>query len=112
MTLDGNWIMKVEMIIHAPSSEVFSFGCIACHIITQKWGRINSRQLEPDVVIVPEGFQSPLYIDAKTMFMKLVRVHPVRQLIASCLVHNEKRRPSITMVYETITDVVTSNILI
>ena len=45
---------------------MFSFGCIACHIITQKWGRINwqprlRKQHLLLAVIAPIGFQSPLY---------------------------------------------------
>ena len=95
---------------YTPSSEVFSFGCIVCHIITQKWGRINSRQLEPDVVIVPEGFQSPLHRCQNYVYE--ISEGPVKQLIASCLEYNQNRRPSITMVYKAITDIVTSNILI
>ena len=109
---DSRWQLDYESgdDYYTPSSEVFSFGCIACHIITQKWGRINSRELETDVVIVPEGFQSPLHRCQN--FIYEISEGPVKQLIESCLVDNQNRRPSITMVYETITDIVTSNILI
>ena len=119
---------------YTPSSEVFSFGCVACHVITQKWGRINSPRQQigleiggfellglhrdlrhrniPEPQLVPgiAKFQSPLY--RCQIYIDEISEGPVKQLIASCLVDNEKRRPSITMVSETITDIVTSNILI
>ena len=97
---------------YTPSSEVFSFGCIACHIITQKWGRINSWQVGLhrnlfETISVPNGFQSPLYRCQN--YIHEISEGPVKQLIESCLVHNQERRPSIIIVYEAITDIVTSN---
>ena len=72
---------------------------------------------ESDVEII----DLPILIADEGIHLKLHRckeyIHeisegPVKQLIASCLVHSQERRPSITMVYEIITDIVTSNILI
>ena len=122
---DSRWQLDHESgdDYYTPSSEVFSFGCVACHVITQKWGRINSRSqrrqlggLHRDLrhrdQLVPgsDFSQSPLY-RCHTYIVEISE-GPVKQLIASCLVDNEKRRPSIKMVSETITDIVTSNILI
>ena len=105
---DSRWQLDHESgdDYYTPSSEVFSFGCIACHIITQKWGRIKSPQIH-FIAFAIDRSNSPLY--ACRNYIDEISEGPVKQLIASCLEHNKRRRPSITMVYETITDIVTSN---
>ena len=123
---DAGWHLDHESgdNYYTPSSEVFSFGCIACHIITQE-RNYNMRHVyitnvvpgDEEILRLPtRGFAAEgrlrLSLHRCQEYIHEISEGPVKQLIASCLVHNEKRRPSITMVYETITDIVTSKILI
>ena len=76
------------------STEVFSFGCIACHVITQKWHTVRSTLIGP-----PSTYKE---------YIHEISEGPIKQLIVSCVMDKQKKRPPITVVRESITDIVTS----
>ena len=88
-------------------SEVLLFGCMACHVITQKWPTQRSETTKFSVQSVTI-FSSQLircchYIDE-------ISDGPVKQLLKLCLMKDEKERPSISLVYERISDIMISEI--
>ena len=124
-----------ESSYYVPSAEVFFFGCIACHVITQKWLKNRTAcVLEEELlaythysrfftspIIVKEGYHRDDYgfhgansygfrssLSRCQDFIHQISEGPVKQLIESCLIRRQNKRPPITAVYESITDIVTS----
>ena len=104
---------------YTPSSEVLSFGCIACHVITQKWLRSHvtdpwgKSDSDESFSIAMEGAMILLSLSLATFkeYIHQIGERPIKQLMISCVMHEQKKRPSMTVVHKSITDIVTSKCL-
>ena len=88
--------------------DVFSFGCVVCHVITQKWPtpldqfKYNTFPTTERIVLSEIGIQSRYitYIDQ-------ISEESLKQLVITCLDDDQERRPSISLVSERITSIIT-----
>ena len=84
--------------------DVFSFGCVVCHVITQQWPaplswvRINPTTNKQKVLSEIERFNR--YVDQ-------ISEGSLKQLVITCLDNDQKRRPPISLVSERITSIIT-----
>ena len=79
--------------------DVFSFGCVVCHVITQQWP-IPSDQVTDRGVVLSEVERRQHYIDE-------IREGSLKQLVITCLDDDPERRPPISLVSERITSIIT-----
>jgi len=84
--------------------DVFSFGCVVCHVITQQWPRPLNMIVKDSVsgrrVALSEEERRKHYIDQ-------INEGSLKQLVITCLDDNQNRRPPISMVSERITSIIT-----
>ena len=84
--------------------DVFSFGCVICHVITQQWPTPSASQVVDGKsrrkVIVSEVERRQRYIDQ-------IRERSLKQLVITCLDNDQERRPPISLVSERITSIIT-----
>ena len=95
--------MPPEALVDDPhyglSLDVFSFGCVVCHVITQQWP--TPLELITDRgVVLSEVERRQRYIDQ-------IREGSLKQLVITCLDNDQKRRPPISLVSERITSIIT-----
>ena len=84
--------------------DVFSFGCVVCHVITQKWPvplplstvDLKSRKN----ITVSEVERRKQYVDQ-------ISTESLKQLVIACLSNDQARRPLISLVNEKITSMIT-----
>ena len=74
--------------------DVFSFGCVICHVITQQWPI-------PTTAADSEVERRKHYIDQITE-------GSLKQLVMTCLDNDQERRPPMSQVNEKITSIITS----
>ena len=86
------------------SLDVFSFGCVVCHVITQKWPTPSSlKRHDPvtrKIVALSEAERRQRYIDQ-------ISEGSLKQLVITCLDDDPERRPPISLVSERITSIIT-----
>ena len=86
------------------SLDVFSFGCVICHVITQQWPTPSASQVvdgrSRKKVIVSEVERRQRYIDQ-------ISEGSLKQLVITCLDNDQERRPLISLVNERITSIIT-----
>ena len=84
--------------------DVFSFGCVVCHVITQQWPTPSASQVVDGksrrIAIVSEVERRQRYIDQ-------IREGSLKQLMITCLDNDKKKRPPISLVSERITSILT-----
>ena len=84
--------------------DVFSFGCVVCHVITQQWPTPAAlKKLDPTtkkVIILSEVERRKHYIDQ-------ISEGSLKQLVITCLDDDQERRPPISLVNERITSIIT-----
>ena len=84
--------------------DVFSFGCVVCHVITEQWPTPSALQIVDSKsrkkVIVSEVERRKHYIDQ-------ISEGSLKQLVMKCLDDNQERRPPISLVSEMITSIIT-----
>jgi len=86
------------------ASDVFSFGCIMCHTITQQWP-------EP-LIHAKTGTRKALSeIEKRQYYIGRISDESLKQLVILCLNDCPERRPSISQVNEMITSVVAGELL-
>ena len=84
--------------------DVFSFGCVVCHVITQRFFRpavlstIDSNHRKN--VTISEVERRKDYIDQ-------ISEGSLKQLVITCLDNDQERRPPISLVSERITSIIT-----
>lgn len=78
--------------------DVFSFGCVVCHVITQEWPTPLD-QITDRGVVLSEVQQRQRYIDE-------IREGSLKQLVITCLADDQERRPSISLVSERIASII------
>ena len=96
---------------YTPSSEVFSFGLIACHVITQKWLSSNVTKFSKKSIVQEHIISPSRALATFRKYSHHISEGPIKLLIKSCFIHDQKKHPPITMVYESVTDIVTSKCL-
>ena len=84
--------------------DVFSFGCVVCHVITQQWPTpAGLKKRDPTtrkLVILSEVERHKHYIDQ-------ISEGSLKQLVITCLDDDQERRPPISLVNERITSIIT-----
>ena len=75
--------------------DVFSFGCVVCHVITQQWPTPADR-VTMESVALSEVERRQHYIDQ-------ISEGSLKQLVITCLDDDQDRRPPISVVSERIT---------
>ena len=126
---------SVHILKYDVSLNVFSFGCVVCHVITQTW---HSIQLRKSHVSQLNGDISPLRSRIRTSFevrqeinnpfkigkilsytmddwaiekhqnyIDLISDNSLKQLVEACLQRNPQNRPHMSLIYERITRLMT-----
>ena len=84
--------------------DVFSFGCVVCHVITQEWPTPSSSKRRDPVtnklVALSEVERRQRYIDQ-------ISEGSLKQLVITCLDDDPEVRPPISLVSERITSIIT-----
>ena len=84
--------------------DVFSFGCVVCHVITQQWpislNRVDFNPVTDKRVALSEVERRQRYIDQ-------ISEGSLKQLVITCLDNDPERRPPISVVSERITSIIT-----
>ena len=75
--------------------DVFSFGCVVCHVITQQWPTPLS---QPSIV---EG--SKTKVERRQHYIDQISEGSLKQLVITCLDDDPYERPPISVVSERIT---------
>ena len=85
------------------SLDIFSFGCIACHVITQQWP-------EPSVLskVDPKTKETKYFseIERRKRYIDQIIDKSLKDLVMACLNNNQDRRPSISTVIEKIANII------
>ena len=71
--------------------DIFSYGCIVCHVISQQYPDPLSSHLQLTEV---EKWQK---------YINQIKAGPLKQLVMECLDNDPKKRPPISLVCERIT---------
>lgn len=95
------------------SLNVFSFGCIVCHVITQKWPSIQSplpdqsypRRSGTD--LIPSCMKNDQSVDKHQEYIDLISDCSLRKLVEACLQSKPKYRPNIVQIDDSITFIMT-----
>ena len=84
--------------------DVFSFGCVVCHVITQHWpDPFNTVFIDPitkKLIVRNEIERREHYIDE-------ISGGSLKRLVITCLDDDQERRPLISLVNERITSIIT-----
>ena len=86
--------------------DVYSFGCVVCHVITQQWpmpsGIFNTHRdpVNNRLVLLSAVERYQRYIDQ-------ISEGSLKQLVITCLDDDQERRPPISVVSERITSIIT-----
>ena len=84
--------------------DVFSFGCVVCHVITQQWPLPslykNGDPITNELKHLSEVERRQHYIDQ-------IREGSLKQLVITCLDNDQERRPPISLVSERISSIIT-----
>ena len=88
------------------ASDVFSFGCVMCHTITQQW---------PEPLFYTKPFVDTKIalseIEKRQYYIGQIGDESLKQLVILCLNNRPERRPPILQVNETITSLVTGELV-
>ena len=77
--------------------DVFSFGCLVCHVITQQWP-------EPLNLLIIRGLSA---VQRCQRYIDQISEGTLKQLVITCLDDDQERRPPISVVSERITSIIT-----
>ena len=117
-----------DNLTYEPPLNVFSFGCVICHVITQKWpvtqcqtpvvlvgstGPIRSYSARPGSS-VKKTYQNHVYmfegnttddwcVEKHQNYIDQISDDSLKQLVEACLQRNSKNRPHMSLIYERIT---------
>ena len=118
---DSVYILKYDV-----SLNVFSFGCVMCHVITQEWPRMQHDVGFPPrmksiqtAIIVHQEIDNPCKIAEQlsyTMddwsvekhqnYIDQISDNSLKQLAEACLQRNPENRPHMSLIYERITRII------
>ena len=84
--------------------DVFSFGCVVCHVITQQWPkRLDEQYADPTTKI----FRRRSEVERRSRYIDQISEGSLKQLVITCLDNDQERRPPISLVSERITSIIT-----
>ena len=81
--------------------DVFSFGCVVCHVITQQWP--TPEQHDP----VTKRLIALFAVERRQRYIDQISEGSLKQLMTTCLDDDQERRPPISVVSERITSIIT-----
>ena len=91
--------MPPEALVHDPHYglplDMFSFGCVVCHVISQKWPLPLDRML------------ARTEVERRQHYIDQISEGSLKQLLITCLDNDPERRPPISLVSERITSIIT-----
>ena len=118
---DSHDILKYE-----PSLNVFSYGCVVCHVITQRWpshienpARVHAKSAATSESVHAEiraSVRRKTYIDDWSVkkhhtYIDQINDNSLYQLVVACLQRNPKNRPHMSLIYERITSIMTGELI-
>ena len=86
------------------SLDVFSFGCVVCHVITQEWPTPSLIIRFDPVTNIGVALSE---VEKRQRYIDQISEGSLKQLVITCLNNNPKRRPPISLVSERITSIIT-----
>ena len=95
------------------SLNVFSFGCVICHVITQEWPRSlqRSSSFKPYVGMHTHVVRKQCYIiddwsvNKHQNYIDQIDDNSLHQLVEACLQSKFENRPHMSLIYERITSI-------
>ena len=84
--------------------DVFSFGCVVCHVITRQWPTPSSFMRHDPITNKPVALSE---VERRQRYIDQIREGSLKQLVITCLNNDPKRRPPISLVSERITSIIT-----
>ena len=84
--------------------DVFSFGCVICHVITQQWPT-PSNKVDFDPVTRKRVALSK--VKRRQHYIDQISERSLKQLVITCLNDDQERHPPISVVSERITSIIT-----
>ena len=84
--------------------DVFSFGCVVCHVITQQWPT-PSDLIYTDPT--PDKLTGLSEVERRSRYIDQISDKSLKQLVITCLDNDQERRPPISLVSERITSIIT-----
>ncbi|XP_065905825.1 uncharacterized protein [Dysidea avara] len=85
--------------------DVFSFGCVVCHVMTQQWPKPR-----PTAEVLNQPIDRAfilLEVERRQCFVDQINEDSLEQLVVACLDEKAQDRPAISVAYETITGIIT-----
>ena len=84
--------------------DVFSFGCVVCHVITQQWPTpLDQLYTDPTINIS----RTVSEVERRSHYIVQISEGSLKQLVITCLDNDQERRPPISLVSERITSIIT-----
>ena len=100
--------MPPEAFVNEPhyglSLDVFSFGCVVCHVITQQWPTPLDF-IEFDPVSITQRVLSA--VERRSCYIDQISERSLKQLVVACLDNDPGKRPPISLVSERISNIIT-----
>ena len=98
-----------------PPLNVFSFGCVVCHVITQKWPYENLhllpinhlRHLRMSETTKNASFteEEDWFVEKHHDYIDLISDNSLKMLVEACLQRNYRNRPHMLQINESITSI-------
>ena len=85
--------------------DVFSFGCVICHVMTQEWPKPR-----PAAEVLNQPVERAfilLEVERRQYYIDLINEDSLERLVIACLNEKAENRPAISTAYKTITDIIT-----
>ena len=83
---------------------MFSFGCVVCHVVTQE----RPTPLPLSVVEPMSGKMITVSeVERRRQWIDQISEESLKQLVVACLDNDQARRPSMSLVSERITSIIT-----
>ena len=83
--------------------DVFSFGCVVCHVITQQWPMPLYEVCTDPTTKRLLGFS----VEIRSRYIDQISEGSLKQLVITCLDDDQERRPPISLISERITNIIT-----
>ena len=84
--------------------DVFSFGCVVCHVITQQWPVPSPLS----IVDLKSGKEITVSeVERRKQYIDQISKESLKQLVIACLNNDQARRPLISLINERVTSMIT-----
>ena len=97
------------------SLNVFSFGCMICHVITGQWPSIQNPLPDKKEVgkfsgydLKPKCMKDDWAVDKNQNYIDLISDYSLKKLVEDCLQRKSKNRPSMMLVKQSMNRIITS----